>query len=73
MLYHTTTHQGEASMDNVKMTVAGNTLTITIDLSQDLGPSASGKTRLVASTHGATKVKRADGVEVAISLNAYTK
>ena len=60
-------------MENTAMTVTGNTLTITIDLSKDLGPSASGKTRLVASTHGAPKVKRTDGAEVSISLNAYTK
>lgn len=60
-------------MENIVMTVTGNTLTITIDLSRDLGPSASGKTRLVASSHGATKVKRADGAEISVSLNAYTK
>jgi len=39
-------------MKNVEMTVAGNVLTITVDLSKTYGPSASGKTTIIASTEG---------------------
>lgn len=37
---------------NVEYTVEGNILTMRIDLSKDFGPSASGKTRIIASTCG---------------------
>ena len=37
-------------MKNVEMTVAGNILTIKVDLSKEFGPSASGKTTIIAST-----------------------
>ena len=39
-------------MRNIKMGVKDNTLTIVIDLSEDLGPSKSGKTILTATTGG---------------------
>jgi hypothetical protein len=39
-------------MKNVRMTVEGHKLTITVDLSKEFGPSASGKTILIASTEG---------------------
>jgi hypothetical protein len=39
-------------MKNVQMTVAGNILTITVDLTKEFGPSSSGKTIIVASTEG---------------------
>jgi hypothetical protein len=39
-------------MKNVQMTVEGNILTIKVDLSKEFGPSASGKTIIVASTEG---------------------
>ncbi|MBM4325843.1 MAG: hypothetical protein FJ118_01655 [Deltaproteobacteria bacterium] len=37
---------------NVTLSVDGDKLTITADLSQNLGPSKSGQTMLVASTGG---------------------
>ena len=37
-------------MKNVEMTVEGTTLTITVNLSKEFGPSASGKTIIIAST-----------------------
>ena len=43
-------------------------LTIQIDLSQDHGPSKSGKTIVVASTQGNQKV---DNSEVIIGINCY--
>ena len=38
--------------DNIKAKLEGSMLTITIDLSKDLGPSKSGKTNIVATTRG---------------------
>jgi len=37
---------------NVEMKIEGNTLTIKVDLSKTAGPSASGKSILIASTRG---------------------
>ena len=39
-------------MKNVEMTVEGTMLTIKVDLSKEFGPSASGKTIIIASTEG---------------------
>ena len=39
-------------MKNVEMKVEGNILTIRVDLSKEFGPSASGKTTIIASTEG---------------------
>mgnify|MGYP003427183061 CR=1 FL=1 len=36
----------------INYVVEGNILTLRIDLSQDFGPSASGKTRIIATTAG---------------------
>jgi hypothetical protein len=58
-------------MKNVKMTVEGKTLTITIDLSQDHGLSKSGKTRIIATTSGNQPVPATDGV--VLGLNLYSK
>lgn len=38
--------------NNIEMRIEGSQLTIVIDLSRDLGPSKSGRSRLVASTNG---------------------
>jgi hypothetical protein len=57
-------------MKNVQMTVAGNILTITVDLTKEFGPSASGKTIIVASTEGNVAVPER---EEKIGLNVYRK
>jgi ABC-type cobalamin/Fe3+-siderophores transport system ATPase subunit len=57
-------------MKNIDVKVKGNIATITIDLSQNLGPSASGKTTLVASTAGNAPIP---GTDVVLGLNAYRK
>ncbi len=56
-------------MKNVEMHVEGNTLTIVVDLSQDFGPSSSGKSITVASTEGNIAVPGRE--EVKIGLNIY--
>lgn len=57
-------------MKNVEMTIAGDILTITIDLSKEFGPSSSGKTTIVASTEGNVTVPDR---EEKIGLNVYRK
>jgi len=53
---------------NVNMQVEGNTLTITVDISKDFGPSKSGKTRIIATTAGNISVP---GTDAKIGLNIY--
>ncbi len=57
-------------MKNVKLTVSGNTLTINVDLTQDFGPSSSGKTIIIASTEGNFPLP--GRIEV-VGLNVYRK
>ena len=57
-------------MKNVQMSVAGNILTITVDLAKEFGPSSSGKTIIVASTEGNIAVPERDEK---IGLNVYRK
>jgi hypothetical protein len=53
-------------MKNVETMVVGNILTIKVDLSKSFGPSKSGKTIIVASTEGNTKIG-----DVTVGLNVY--
>lgn len=59
-------------MDNVKYEVSkdGKTLVVTVDLTKDMGPSASGKTRLIASTRGALKLP---GTDATLNISVYKK
>ncbi|MGC9260269.1 MAG: hypothetical protein ACP5I8_09385 [Phycisphaerae bacterium] len=57
-------------MKNVDMKVEGNILTIKVDLSKEFGPSASGKTIIIASTEGNVAVPDRDEK---IGLNVYRK
>lgn len=54
---------------NVAAEIAGDILTIKIDLSKRLGPSKSGKTTVVATTQGNQMLPGG----VVIGLNAYTR
>ncbi len=56
-------------MKNVELSLAGDILTIRVDLSQTFGPSASGKTLIIASTEGNVPV--APDREEKIGLNIY--
>jgi hypothetical protein len=62
--------QDWSTMKNVEMTVDGTTLTIKVDLSKEFGPSASGKTIIIASTEGNVSVP---GRQEKIGLNVYRK
>ena len=57
-------------MKNVEMTVVGNLLTLTVDLSKSFGPSASGKTIIIASTEGNVTIP---GRTEKVGLNVYRK
>ncbi|HUO65322.1 MAG TPA: hypothetical protein VMT97_16525 [Terriglobales bacterium] len=57
-------------MKNVEMSISGNILTITVDLSKEFGPSSSGKTIIIASTEGNISVPDR---EEKVGLNVYRK
>lgn len=57
-------------MKNVEYSVNGDTLTITVDLTKEFGPSASGKTVIIATSEG--NVRLADREEF-MGLNVYRK
>ncbi len=58
-------------MKNVEMSVDGNILTIKVDLSKEFGPSASGKTIIIATTEGNVTVEGYEDTK--IGLNVYHK
>jgi hypothetical protein len=58
-------------MKNVEMSIEGNILTIKVDLSKDFGPSASGKTIIIASSEGNQPIPGKEVVK--IGLNVYKK
>jgi len=58
-------------MKNISVSRDGNTLTLTIDLSQEVGLSKSEKTMLVATTGGNEAVANVDGKQVYLGLNLY--
>ena len=57
-------------MKNVQMSVKGNILTVTVDLSKEFGPSRTGKTVIVASTEGNVTV---EGRSEKVGLNVFKK
>lgn len=57
-------------MKNVEMTVKGDILTIKVDLTEEFGPSTSGKTIIIASTEGNQTVP---GHGAVIGLNVYKR
>lgn len=58
-------------MKNVEMKVEENILTIKVDLKKEFGPSASGKTIIIASTEGNISIP--DYEESKVGLNVYKK
>jgi len=57
-------------MKNVQMSVVGDILTITVDLTKEFGPSSSGKTIIIASTEGNATIPDRDEK---VGLNVYKK
>ena len=58
-------------MKNVEMKVEDNILTIKVDVTKEFGPSASGKTIIIASTEGNISIPDKDNIK--IGLNVYRK
>ena len=58
-------------MKNITMTVKGNILTMTVDMSKRFGRSSTGKTEIVATTAGA--VSPEGFPDIKIGLNVFTK
>jgi len=58
-------------MKNVEMKVENNILIIKVDLTKEFGPSASGKTIIIASTEGNIPIEGHDKAK--IGLNVYKK
>jgi len=58
-------------MKNVEMSVEGSILTIKVDLSKEFGPSASGKTIIIATTEGNVSIPEHETAK--IGLNVYRK
>ena len=56
-------------MKNVDMYLEGNILVLKVDLSKEHGPSASGKTVIVASTEGNISIPGREAIKV--GLNVY--
>lgn len=59
-------------MKNVKTSVDGDILTITVDLSQEVGPSSSGKTIIIGSSMGNKPIDRKHP-DVRVGVNVYKK
>lgn len=55
-------------MTNVDLKITGDKLVITVDLTQDHGPSKTGKTTIIGTTHGFANLDYKDN-PVSVSLN----
>jgi hypothetical protein len=58
-------------MKNVEMKMEDNILIIKVDLTKEFGPSASGKTIIIASTEGNISIPDKENIKV--GLNIYKK
>jgi ABC-type molybdate transport system ATPase subunit len=58
-------------MKNVEMKMEDNILIVKVDLTKEFGPSASGKTIIIASTEGNISIP--DKEKIKIGLNVYKK
>lgn len=58
----------KTAKDNVKLSANGSTLTITVDLTKNFGPSKSGKTLIIASTEGFMAVPVGGGISVGLNV-----
>ncbi len=59
-------------MDNLSMKREGNRLVIEVDLSREVGPSSTGKTQIIATSHGNTPVPGAADTFIGLNCFRYT-
>lgn len=57
-----------SEMKNVTHRVEGSKLVIEVDLTQNFGPSASGKTNVIGSSGGFVKIDGTDGVSLSLNV-----
>lgn len=56
-------------MENVIMKIEGNTLTITVDLSKNLGSSKTGKSTIIATSAGIQPIPGAtNGAKIGLNI-----
>ena len=62
-------------MDNIEFTINEETqqLTLTIDLKKQVGPSSTGKSIIVATSHGYNQIGTLGSKKLALSLNLIKK
>lgn len=58
-------------MQNITHKITGDKLTVTVDLTAERTPSASGKTEVIASTRGNTELERNGKPSVFFGMNVY--
>jgi len=58
-------------MKNVDMKLGEDILTIKVDVTKEFGPSASGKTIIIATTEGNVSLSEKENIK--IGLNVYRK
>jgi hypothetical protein len=58
-------------LKNCDLKLAGNILTITVDISKEFGKSSSGKSIIIGSTEGNVSIP--DKEDIKIGLNVYRK
>ena len=58
-------------MKNCEMTLTGDILTITVDVSKEFGKSSSGKNIIISSTEGNVSIP--ENEDIKIGLNIYRK
>lgn len=58
-------------MKNCEMTLNGDILTITVDVSKEFGKSSSGKNIIISSTEGNVSIP--ENEDIKIGLNIYRK
>lgn len=58
--------------NNIDAEIVGDKLVMTVDLTQELGLSSSGKTTLVASSRG-NKIVEFNGENIYVGINLYKK
>ena len=61
------------NMTNVQYTIKDDKLIITVDLTQNHGLSASGKTTTVGTSHGFYKLSEYGNGDISLSLNVCKK
>ena len=60
-------------MKNMTVEVIGNKLVIEVDLAQDVGPSKSGKTLLIATTEGNAPCPGREDIKIGLNVYRYAE